>query len=98
MGDRVSISFKHGSKESVALFCHWGGMEFVEKAKAYADKLPRGERSMPLDRLEPQTVMVDFIRTITEGKGPVESNLYLGKTPQDGDNSDNGHHVIDLKD
>ena len=95
MGDRVSISFKNGREESVALFHHWGGMEFVEIAREYVQQLPQGW-TMPIDRREPQTVMVDFIRHITQDMDQVKSSLYLGATPDDGDNSDNGHHVIDL--
>jgi hypothetical protein len=40
--------------------------------------------------------MVDFIREITDGMERVESDLYLGATDNDGDNSDNGHYVIKL--
>ena len=96
MGDRVSISFSDGRSESVALFSHWGGIEFAEKAKKYAQELV-AERSgsiWPIDRFEPGTVMVDFIRYITDGEGRIESDLYLGKGEENGDNSDNGQHVI----
>jgi hypothetical protein len=98
MGDRVSISFRKGNDESVALFSHWGGMGFVEEAREYAMRL-KEERSghmYPLDRFEPDTVMVDFIRHITRSMKRVESDLYLGKTSADGDNGDNGHHVVEL--
>ena len=98
MGNRVSISFRKNDEESVALFCHWGGMEFVEEAREYvlALKAERKGSTQPLDRLEPGTVMVDFIREITKGKDRVTSNLYLGKDERGGDNSDNGHHFIAL--
>jgi|TARA_Y100000310_G_C20539756_1_gene742635 hypothetical protein len=103
MGNRVSISFRNNKvpdfmQESVALFSHWGGMQFVKEAQAHADTLPRDSNVAPLDRLEPNTVMVDFIRHITKDKDHVRSDLYLGATPEDGDNSDNGHHLIDLLD
>ena len=58
----------------------------------------------PLDRLEPGTVMVDFIRWMAgrELAGAswqrITSNFYLGKDSEDGDNSDNGHVEIDLAD
>lgn len=39
MGDRVSVSFVNGDDESVALFSHWGGMDFVKQARAYAQEL-----------------------------------------------------------
>lgn len=97
MGDRVSISFRNGDQESVALFSHWDGMEFVEKAEAYAFclKLEReGRHELPLDRLEPRTVMADYIRQGFTDR--IASNYYLGRDGGDGDNSDNGHHVIAL--
>lgn len=99
MGDRVSISFKKGDDESVALFHHWGGMNFVEDAKEYVNELrnkTKGKMMMPLDRLEPSIVMVDFIRELTKDMDIVESSIYLGKDSNDGDNSDNGHHIISL--
>jgi|WetSurMetagenome_2_1015567.scaffolds.fasta_scaffold487747_2 hypothetical protein len=100
MGDRVSIQFENAGEKSVVLFNHWGGMEFVSLAKKYVQELKKevGEReAMPLDRLEPNTVMVDFIRKITKKETRIESSLYLGATENDGDNSDNGHHVIPLE-
>ncbi len=99
MGDRVSISFKNGREESVALFSHWGGMSFVREAEQYVKKLKKwaGKRECePLERLEPDTVMVDFIREITKEEEKIKSGIYLGKDEWEGDNSDNGHHVIDL--
>ena len=41
MGDRVSIAFKNGQETSVTLFHHWGGMEFVEKARDYVEDLKK---------------------------------------------------------
>lgn len=112
MGDRASVSFSNSQKDfkgnpipnadrerSVVLFSHWGGMDFVNEAYRYARELKarvKGKHFNPLDRLEPGTVMVDFIRHITEGEEVIESNLYLGATEEDGDNSDNGHHDIQL--
>lgn len=113
MGDRVSISFRKGAWESVALFSHWGGMDFVNLARQYVLELrseqttssvlhaldsgkTRAITAYPLDRLEPDTVMVDFIRYLTRGMDRVKSDYYLGRDWEQGDNSDNGHHVIDL--
>jgi len=104
MGDRVSIQFKNGNDYSVALFNHWGGIEFPEVALAYVKdlicenniKYPNNF-SNPISRLEPNTVMVDFIREITKNKLRVSSSLYLGKDENEGDNSDNGHWIVDLK-
>lgn len=100
MGDRVSISFRNGEEESVALFSHWGGMVFVKAAKEYVKNLKKWagkEEVEPLQRLEPDTVMVDFIRHITDGQKRVKGNLYISRSEHEGDNSDNGHHVIELK-
>lgn len=102
MGDRISVSFKADQEESVVIFSHWGGMEFYQNAKNYVQSLKRhlklteGPCSDPLGRLEPNTVMVDFIRHITKPLERVNGDLYLGKTANDGDNSDNGHFTIDL--
>ena len=107
MGDRVSISFVNPNcgeyAESVALFSHWGGMSFVDFAHEYAKNLKSWisetydrPEAQPLSRMEPDTVMVDFIRHLTESKERVTHNYYLGKTELDGDNSNNGHHKIYL--
>jgi hypothetical protein len=103
MGDRISISFKNGDEESVALFSHWGGKVFLNEALRYVKQLKMYIEKQdkngvyPLSRLEPRTVMVDFIKSLTENmKGRVDSDLYIGKNGDDGDNSDNGHFIIDL--
>lgn len=102
MGDRVSIQFKNGEEKSVVFFSHWGGMEFVRVAREYAENLSERsgrEAEYPLDRLEPGTVMVDFIRclvTEVDILHEVSSDYYLGVDENDGDNSDNGHHIIEL--
>lgn len=101
MGDRVSIQFKNGDETSVALFSHWGGQDFPRQALEFAKLLKievmENKGGNPLDRLEPDTVMVDFIRYITIPLKRVESNLYLGKDENCGDNSDNGNFIIDLE-
>ena len=100
MGDRVSVAFKNGNEESVTLFNHWGGIAFVDEAKNYIRTLLMRCKThggvQPLDRLEPNTVMVDFIREVTHDMPRVESSLYLGRDGMDGNNSDNGHFVIDV--
>jgi hypothetical protein len=106
MGDRISISFRKDGEESVAFFSHWDGLGFVKGAEEFAVYLKSFiasgsvPGSMPLGRLEPNTVMVNFVAAVAKGAeetgGWVMSNYYLGKDPNDGDNSDNGHHVIDL--
>jgi hypothetical protein len=110
MGARVSVQFKSKTtcpftqkkreEKSLVLFNHWGGMEFVKETIEYAKKLvesKKGKESTPLDRLEPGTVLVDFIRHITKELDTVESSLYLEKSEKDGDNSDYGHHIILLE-
>lgn len=102
MGARISIRFTNKGDKSPVLFSHWGGEEFKDTAKDYIKKL-RGELkekekgiSDPLSRLEPCTVMVDFIRDITKDMDRVESDLYLGVDENDGDNSDYGHYDLEL--
>ena len=110
MGDRISISFVNGDWKSPAFFSHWQGITLLEDVEDYLSQL-RGEldtlehpNSQPLDRLEPGTVMVDFIRWMSTSHGDsqrggrITHNFYLGKDENDGDNSDNGHVEIDLAD
>ena len=102
MGDRISIQFQKGEQKSVALFSHWQGESLVKTAKKYLKALKveiagKDQRLVqPIDRLEPETVMVDFIREITKNEKRIESDLYLGKDENDGDNSDNGNVIIKL--
>lgn len=96
MGDRISIQFENGGEKSVALFSHWGGMEFVDEAVTYVKELI-GNGITPLGRKEPNTVMIDFIREITKDMKVVDGDIYLGVDGSDGDNSDNGHFIIDLQ-
>jgi hypothetical protein len=106
MGDRVSISFMNEidyihdkrREESVPLFNHWGGSDFPKYALDWVKKLKRevNEKkedniSTPYTRLEPQRVMVLFI-----AEERITHSIYLGKDKNDGDNSDNGHFVIDI--
>lgn len=99
MGARISIQFANGNETSPVLFSHWGGEEFIDEANTYLQELKAevtNKVTEPLDRLSPQTVMVDFIRYLTKDMERSSSNLYLGVDENDGDNSDYGHHVIDL--
>ena len=127
MGDRVSIQFKNKDMEwggeSVVLFHHWGGEKFADFAKGWAIdfkmkilKLHEGKGSDPLSRLEPQNVMIQFIKALSDyptedfkyrylkdkeyvsSKNFLSHSMYFGKDEDDGDNSDNGHHVIELGD
>ena len=102
MGNRISISFKKDKKESVTLFSHWDGEYLTKKTKKYIKELKQDieddeiSKSDPLGRLEPNTIMVDFIKWYTKNSPRIVHNLYLGKNKNDGDNSDNGHFIIEL--
>lgn len=111
MGDRVSVQFKSvmpdmlsGKPEedaSPVLFGHWGGMRLVQWAEEYAEGLigeTGDEMTMPLDRLEPRAVLLDFIerKLIQPGRKLTDRGYYLGRTVLDGDNSDNGHWIIEF--
>ena len=101
MGDRVSISFKNGSEESVTLFSHLGGLDFVETARDFVrglvvKKHARGQGSDARFVLYPQEAMTQLIRHIIETDPDSWEDCYLGKDGDDGDNSDNGHWALDL--
>ena len=104
MGDRISISFKNEYEESVTLFAHWEGMHLTSLVREYIQELnaelglPGTKHMYPMDRREPKTVMVDFVRWLFSGTDNerIKSSWYFGKDENDGDNSDNGHHVFDL--
>ena len=105
MGDRISVQFGTEEKfncgatygeKGVVLFHHWGGARFGDEALAYASELLESRKGTrkPLDRFEPNTVMVDFLRHILKDYPVVEDNLYLEKDVNAGDNSDNGNRLI----
>jgi hypothetical protein len=77
-------------------------MTFLRQAKEYVAELKQwsanrnSRMSEPIDRFAPETVMVDFIRHITKDVERVTSDLYILCDPNEGDDSDNGHHEIDL--
>ena len=108
--------------ESVVLFHHWGGKKFAEFAKAWASdfknnikQYTKSKGNDPVTRLEPQNIMVQFLKHISDnaqthglnynvyvdGKYTkitdlLSYSMYFGKDENDGDNSDNGHHIIEL--
>ena len=114
MGDRVSIQFRNGEDKSVVLFNHWGGMNFVDYAQTWAKNFQahvmanwkHKNHSTPITRCEANTMMIQFIASLSgqsEAKDYnfnqlISHSLYIGKDEQDGDNSDNGHHIIDVRD
>jgi len=108
MGNRISIQFEKNGDLSGVLFSHWDGLSLKERAEAYINVLvtnkilkfqEKGEHSgvYPLDRLEPETVMASFISEIIGQGDRIEGNYYIPDTADNGDNSDNGHHTIDIK-
>ena len=104
MGDRISIQYKNGEEKSVILFSHWQGKSLKEKMNEHYQKVVKplhdqnGDQ-IPLSRMEPGTVMVDFIRFLVSKDPfkPIASDLYLVGDLNDGDNSDNGHYILDLE-
>lgn len=111
MGDRVSIRFVNignGGYDAPVIFCHWGGLGFVEAAVKYSQDLiaERSGSLDPLDRLEPSTVTCDFLYNLDRyypimsisSKNPhrITHDIYIGKDENDGDNGDNGHFNIEL--
>ena len=102
MGNRVSIQLCQANAKSVVLFSHWGGMEFVDWAKqeikVIQSQIPSCGYSNPMSRQEPQTVMVELARRAANRINEllIEGDLYFGFDEDDGDNSDNGHHIIQL--
>jgi hypothetical protein len=100
MPNSVSIQFAYRGGVSAVLFSHWGGIEFVEEANEYArcliDEAAELGDEDPLYRLEPKTVIVDFIRHVTRDLDRVVHDLYLGVSEKDGDNGTWGHHVVRL--
>lgn len=97
MGDRISIQFVKDSMESVVFFSHWDGEELIHAVDNY---IFRNQKRLsggmnPINRRQPDTVMVDFISQYLRGQ-KIDHNYYLGRTANDGDNSDNGHWIYDL--
>lgn len=99
MGNRISIQFVNGTEESVVFFSHWDGEGLIEAVDNYIfrNKKRLSGSMNPINRREPDTVLVDFISQYLGGK-VIDSNYYLGRTVNDGDNSDNGHWIYDLSD
>ena len=81
MGDRISINFVNGAWKSPALFSHWQGTSLLDDVETYLNELweeidaMEHPNSEPLDRLEPGTVMVDFIRWMAERELTVKDEL-----------------------
>jgi len=101
MGDRISVRFvsNDGYYKSATLFSHWDGKRLLKNAQQYLNELYSevSGSTYPLERKEPETVMIDFIRWLTKSEERIYNNYYISPTPKDGDNSDNGHFDIILR-
>ena len=96
--------------ESAILSSHWQGIRLVEMALDFVETLQKKlqeekcDEFNPLDRLEPDNVMINFIRMIPHESdydklskyGMISSDFRIVKDESDTDNSDNGHYEIDL--
>lgn len=99
MGDRVSIQFVNGNQKSAVLFGHWAGEDLVKRAKEFVKSFDFGSDtgvSTPLTRREPGLALINFVLWYFDN-GFQDSGYYIVPTERDGDNSDNGHFLIDLK-
>jgi hypothetical protein len=86
MGDRVSVQFKDDCNIiSPPIFSHWGGMRFVDLARLFCETLHPSEES--------GFAATKFIRELECMKWDCE-DVYICATLDEGDNSDNGNHII----
>jgi len=100
MGDRGSITVKSDQPMPV-LFRHWGGapesmQELVNKLQTALKPKDEASRiSDPYDRRDENACLALLVKLAVEEDG---YSAYLGMDKNDGDNSDNGHYVLDLAD
>ena len=105
MGDRVSIQYgshrEDGTEQlSAVLKHHWGGPEFAFDALEFArigiESMSDNKISTPLSRGEPSAVMVSLVGQLVSeyNARQREHSLRLVPTPNDCDNSDNGHFIV----
>jgi hypothetical protein len=94
MGDRGSIGIKDSSDETYpVLFCHWGGSK--ESMKALCQKTKEefiAERKFgPFDQAG--EILARMTKIAVEHGG---HSAYLALDEHSGDNSDNGHYMLDV--
>lgn len=99
MGDRISITFKSNSekRESVAIFSHWGGLDFLHYAKDFIEKA----KAEQCDGCIIQYSMYDVDRLagmFAMYCGTIKHDIYITKTKEEGDNSDNGNYTYYVDD
>ena len=98
MGDRGSITVK-SDRPMPVLFRHWGGapesmQELVDKLKAALAAKDQGSND-PYVRRDPESALALLVKLAVDEDG---YSAYLGMDRNDGDNSDNGHYMLDLQD
>jgi len=106
----ISISFSLGGDKlgtdeddhSVALFSSEDGIGLVKLASAYLSELKEyADRDCAsdtaLERLEPQTVMVDFIRHLTSPLKRIGWNYSLYPSTMYGPPTNQGHFIFHTK-
>ena len=105
--DQSPVLFNHWRGTQFPKFA----FQWFKKIKAKYAK-PSSGGGDPFTRMEPRNLMVQFIahlrnhedlrydRYVNEKRTTddelISYSIYLGKTPEDGDNSDNGHYTIDV--
>ena len=96
-------------EQSPALFHHWGGTHFPKFAFQWFKNVKAKYAKHggdPFTRMEPRNLMVQFIAHLRNhdelcydygtDDQLLSYSIYLGKDSNDGDNSDNGHYLIDV--
>ena len=103
-GGESVVLFHHWGGQKFADFAK----DWTLKLKEDVKKFSNGKGNDPFSRLEPRNIMVQFIKALSDNYRYIEDNefvssdeylshsIYLGKDENDGDNSDNGNHVIEL--
>lgn len=102
MGERSSVSFKGSDgEESPAVYSSWGGLSLPSSALQFARDLAEAKKDSdgrwPLDRLEPDVVILEFIRKgLDAGMITTEGTWRIRQQGSDTFADTWGHYVIDL--
>lgn len=98
MGDRSGVIFvDETGEESVVLVDHWGGTQLHELAGEFV----RERAKLNIERGDVQEAMADFVqwylnKTEQITNGHASHTVYLGRTTQEVDDSDQGTLRIKL--
>ena len=91
MGDRISVQFKDvGGDNSVVIFSHWGGQEFLKFSKDFIEDM-RSNNSL-WQRSSGEVAAVFIAQCWKEGH-----EVYVEKDVFSGDNSDNGNYLYNIE-